>query len=943
MSESTVSYKETLNLPKTKFPMKANLAQREPEILKKWYELDLYNKMIAKREGNTPFILNDGPPYANGNIHIGHALNKILKDIVTKSQTLNGKYAPYIPGWDCHGLPIELQVEKKVGKAGDKVSVKEFRQKCREYASRQIDIQRESFKRLGVTGDWDNRYATMDFEFEANIIRTLGKVIENGYLVRGDRPVHWCVNCGSSLAEAEVEYQDKESDSIYVKYHAKDIATLAGKFDVNLSLDNLAVVIWTTTPWTLPASQAVTVHPNLEYVILNANNENFVIAEALVSNFAKLLELEDTDYKILAKVSGGNLENIKLNHPFYDREIPVLLGEHVTTETGTGCVHTAPSHGHDDYLVCKKNGIVLENPVGPNGCFYESTELVANLHIYKANPEIINILSERNNLVKAGKIIHSYPHCWRHKTPLIFRATSQWFISMQNNDLRAKTLKAIKSVEWIPEWGQERIELMIDGRPDWCISRQRTWGTPIPLLIHKETGEPHPDTAAIIEKVAALVEKSGIDAWFDVAAEDLISDAQNYQKISDTLDVWFDSGAVHYCVLDNTKGLQSPADLYLEGSDQHRGWFQTSLLSSMCVKDAPPYKQVLTHGFTVDAQGKKMSKSIGNVVAPEQVIKSLGADVLRLWVAATDYKGELRVSDEILKRTSDTYRRIRNTVRFLLSNMHDFVPSEHMVDAKDMLALDNWVVLKARDLQEELIEAYNEYQFHLVYQKVHNFCVNELGSFYLDIIKDRQYTCSTNGLPRRSCQSAMYYVTRMLVKWIAPILCFTADEVWQYIPEIDSESVFMEDWYELAEEFVDNNNSYLCNNFWSKIITVRDIVNKELERARDEKVLGSPLEAEVTMYCEAELTDELEKLGDELRFVLITSQAVVEDINSAPADAKDTDLAGLKLVINSSNYEKCDRCWHRREDVNKNGEHPNICSRCVTNITKEAGEERLYA
>jgi isoleucyl-tRNA synthetase len=945
MAELDTDYKDTLNLPTTDFPMKANLAQREPALLGKWQDMQLYSKMLQRRDQKKSFILNDGPPYANGDIHIGHALNKILKDIVVKSKAMSGYYAPFIPGWDCHGLPIELQVEKKIGKAGVKVDAKTFRQHCREYATTQIDIQRKSFKRLGVFGDWDNPYITMDFAFEANIIRSLSKIVKNGHLVRGDRPVHWCVHCGSALAEAEVEYMDKTSDAIDVLFNVIDANKVEKIFDFKSNdhgTGTISVVIWTTTPWTLPANQAVALNVKLDYSLVQYKKQRLILATELVPSVMARLEATDADYKVLAHTVGQKLEHTLLQHPFYDRQVPVVLGEHVTLEAGTGCVHIAPAHGIEDYLVGKNYNLAIDNPVDPNGCFLPQTPLFAGQYVFKANNEIINTLKESQHLLMHQKLTHSYPHCWRHKEPLIFRATQQWFISMEAKGLRNAALAAIKNVKWIPQWGQARINGMVADRPDWCISRQRTWGTPLSLIIHKETAELHPRTVELMEQVANLVEVSGVQAWFDLDLKDLLpaDEAEQYQKVPDMLDVWFDSGVVHACVADQRPELHSPADLYLEGSDQHRGWFQSSLLSSIAMKQEAPYKQVLTHGFTVDADGKKMSKSLGNVVAPEKVIQALGADVLRLWVAATDYRAELRVSDEILKRTSDAYRRIRNTARFLLANLHGFNPEVDMVAPDQMLQLDRWIVEQAQQLQTVVLSAYESYDFMVIYQRVHNFCSDELGSFYLDVIKDRQYTCKTDGIPRRSAQTALYYIAEALVRWIAPILSFTADEIWQYLPGKRAESVFLSDWYTGFPVF--SAASVMDDLYWRNILMVRNQVNKSLEAARNSGLIGSSLEAEVTLFCDPELFKVLSQLKDELRFVLITSQAQILPLAQAGSDLITTDLPGLMLKITKSEHAKCQRCWHRCVDVNENPAYPNICQRCVSNLTT-LGETRSYA
>ncbi|MGZ8097130.1 MAG: isoleucine--tRNA ligase, partial [Methylosarcina sp.] len=725
----TMDYKKTLNLPNTSFPMKGNLAQREPERLKKWNEAGLYKKIREAFAGRPKFILHDGPPYANGEIHIGHAVNKVLKDFIIKSKTLSGFDAPYVPGWDCHGLPIELQVEKKIGKAGMQVSAETFRKACRDYAAKQVNLQKEAFIRLGVLGEWDHPYLTMDFAFEADIVRALGKIAAKGHITQGAKPVHWCTDCGSALAEAEVEYEDKHSPAIDVRFQVVDEDKfMAGCHHIegHEGEGPLSVVIWTTTPWTLPANQGVALNPDLDYAIVQCekegHKERLVIAEALLKD--AMLRYDIDHYHVIAYCKGAALEHQLLRHPFYSRSVPIILGDHVTTESGTGAVHTAPGHGQDDYVVGLKYGLPVDNPVGADGVFLPNTELFAGEHVFKANEHVLEVLEANGKLLHHRAILHSYPHCWRHKTPIIFRATSQWFISMDKNGLREQALNEVKRVAWIPEWGQARIESMIIGRPDWCISRQRTWGVPITFFIHKKTGEPHPRTIELIEQIARRIEEKGIEAWFALDASELLGDeAANYEKLNDTLDVWFDSGVTHACVLDKREQLKFPADLYLEGSDQHRGWFQSSLLASTAMNGVAPYRAVLTHGFTVDAEGKKMSKSKGNVVAPQSVMKDLGADVLRLWVASTDYRGEMAVSNEILNRTSDGYRRLRNTARFLLSNLADFDPAHHLVDSKNLLALDRWVMDRAYTLQEEVKAAYESYQFQTIYQKVHQFCV----------------------------------------------------------------------------------------------------------------------------------------------------------------------------------------------------------------------------
>ena len=926
--------------------MKGNLAQREPERLKKWNEAGLYKQIRKEFAGRPPFILHDGPPYANGAIHIGHAVNKVLKDIILKSKSLNGFDAPYVPGWDCHGLPIELMVEKKIGKAGVKVSPAVFRKECRAYAAKQVKIQKEEFIRLGILGEWDNPYLTMDFAFEADIVRSLGKIAAKGHLTKGSKPVHWCTDCGSALAEAEVEYEDKHSPAIDVRFQVIDEAAfMASCHNVpdHHGEGDLSIVIWTTTPWTLPANQGVAVNPELEYAVvqceIDGKKERLVVAEVLLKD--TMLRYGAGEHHVLAYCKGDALNKQLLQHPFYDRQVPIILGDHVTTDAGTGAVHTAPGHGQDDYVVGMRNGLPVDNPVDGNGVFLPSTEFFAGEHVFSANEHVLEVLKEKGKLAHHEAVFHSYPHCWRHKTPIIFRATPQWFISMNQNKLREQALAEVKQVQWIPDWGQARIESMIEGRPDWCISRQRTWGVPIAFFINKETGELHPRTAELIEVVAKRIEEKGIEAWFELEASELIGDdAEHYDKMQDTLDVWFDSGVTHAAVLDRREQLKFPADLYLEGSDQHRGWFQSSLLTSTAMNGVAPYKAVLTHGFTVDADGKKMSKSKGNVVAPQSIMKNLGADVLRLWVAATDYRGEMNVSDEILKRTSDGYRRLRNTARFLLSNLDGFDPATDLVDAKDMLPLDRWVVDRTAVLQQDVIAAYEAYQFQSVYQKVHHFCAMDLGGFYLDIVKDRQYTSKTDGLARRSAQTAMYHVVEALARWLAPITSYTADEIWQHIPGQRSDSIFLETWYEQLVEL--DADTAMDRDFWEKIITVRSAVSKEIEQVRSKGEIGSSLNAEVELYCNEEYFSTLNLLSSELHFIFITSGASISDEKFCPEDAIQTEVEGIKLKVAASEHEKCSRCWHQRYDVGEHKEHPELCGRCVENIDGE-GEVRQFA
>ena len=936
-------YKQTINLPQTDFPMKADLAGREPAAVRRWQERGTYAKLREIARGRPRFVLHDGPPYANGAIHIGHAVNKILKDIVVKSRSLDGFDSPYIPGWDCHGLPIELQVEKKYGRPGQKLDRTAFRAACRAYALTQIDLQREDFKRLGVLGDWDRPYLTMAPRYEAQQLRAFARIIRNGHLYKGVKPVYWCLDCRSALAEAEVEYEERTSPAIDVAFRVADNAELAARLVLNKEARGPApvdIAIWTTTPWTLPANQAVALNATLRYVLVEASKDG---ERARLILAAELLEPCLARYgmsgaRTLAQFEGRALEGLKLAHPFQDREVPVVLGEHVTLDAGTGAVHTAPGHGQEDFAVGQRYGLPVTNPVGDDGRFLPGTPLVAGLKVDEANPVIIAELGARGRLLHQETIRHSYPHCWRHKTPVIFRATPQWFISMERAGLREHTLRDIKGVAWTPAWGEQRITGMIESRPDWCISRQRTWGVPIPLFVHKHTGELHPRTEELIGAAAARVEQGGIDAWFALEPRELLgADAEHYDKVTDVMDVWADSGLSFECVGAERPEVAAPVDLYLEGSDQHRGWFHSSLLMSEALYERAPYRGVLTHGFTVDEKGRKMSKSLGNVVAPQQVMNTLGADVLRLWVSATDYANEIAVSDEILRRMADSYRRMRNTLRFLLGNLHDFDPATHMLPAHELLALDRWALARAQVLQAEIVEAYRAYAFHLIYQKVHNFCSVDLGSFYLDVIKDRLYTMPTQAPGRRSAQTAMFHIAESMVRWLAPILSFTAEEAWAYLPGTRRESVFHETWHALPAVAPDSLD-------WPALIALRNDVLRELEKLREQGRIGAPLAARVDVYCVPEELARFAALGEELRFLLITSGAQVHVVASAPADAQpaaSTGSSGVWIRVQPTSDPKCVRCWHHRPDVGVDPRHPQLCARCVTNV-EGPGEHRSF-
>lgn len=1094
MTES-IDYKNTLNLADTTFAMRGDLAKREPLWLEQWEKDDVYGQIRQARQGRKTYILHDGPPYANGQIHLGHVVNKVLKDIIIKYKTLDGYNAPYVPGWDCHGLPIEQKVEQKIGKVGQKVNATKFREACREYAKSQVQLQMADFKRLGVLGDWDNPYLTMNYQQEANIVRALGKIYDNGHIVRGLKPVNWCLDCGSALAEAEVEYQDKTSDAIYVGFDIVNRENLP--IIANIS-GTLQAVIWTTTPWTLPANQAISVHSDFDYAVIkgkktpifalpsqidsknftlrtltkadkqalqacasdpaiwqfmptkrhlpevfepffeqavkdkayaiidkrtgniigttrfchdNAKDDvigigftfitpefwgkgvndeikhtllnhafkyrntvrfqihegndrskkaveklgatyqkdvendsgkmwvytitnpstinhtaHFIVANDLVADFSKNVALDDV--KTITTIKGADLTVLNAQHPLIsERQVPIITGEHVTADSGTGLVHTAPAHGVDDYIVGNKYNLPVENPVGDAGVYLDNAKVFVGEHIYKAQPKIIETLGSSGHLLDHKKIRHSYPHCWRHKTPIIFRATPQWFISMEQNGLRQKALDDIKNITWTPAWGQNRIEAMIDGRPDWCISRQRTWGVPITFFTHKETDQLHPRTSELIEKAAQIIEKGGIEAWFDADISDFLGDESGeYHKVTDTLDVWFDSGATNFAVLNHRKELSNPADLYLEGSDQHRGWFQSSLLVSESIYGRPPYKQVLTHGFTVDAKGHKLSKSKGNTKGfePSDIANKMGVDILRLWVGSSDYRYEMAVSKEGFDRTTDMYRRIRNTIRFLLANTDDFDPKTDMVSTDKLISLDKYILYRTKHIQQEIIQAYHSMDFHQVCQTVMGFCSQDLGGFYLDIIKDRTYTTKADGLPRRSAQTTLYHIAHALLRWIAPVLSFTAQEAWQVLKGTQG-YIFTAEWYQLPD-FQMNDISH---EDWDQVALIKDTVNKSIEQARSDKIVSSNLTAKVTIAAPQDIADILNKFGDELRFVFITSDATVK--------SGDT----LSTTITPADGTKCVRCWHVRTDVGTHAEHPEICGRCVQNL--DDGEMRLYA
>jgi isoleucyl-tRNA synthetase len=925
--------------------MRGDLPKREPATLARWEEQGLYAQLRENAAGRPLFVLHDGPPYANGQIHLGHAVNKILKDIIVKSRYLAGFDAPYVPGWDCHGLPIEIAVEKKWGKVGTKLDAEQFRQKCREYAAEQIELQRRDFKRLGVTGDWDNPYKTLDFTFEANEIRALAKIVANGHLVRGAKPVHWCFDCGSALAEAEIEYQDKTSPAIDVAYAARDGKALAASFGVSLPAGvEVAVPIWTTTPWTLPASLAVSLGAEIEYVLVEGPAHNgaprwLVLAATLAERSLKRYGVEEM--VIHGRAAGAALENQLLAHPFYaQRDIPLLNGEHVSDTDGTGAVHTAPGHGQEDFVVSQKYGLMDSynagqvNPIDGRGVYLSSTPAadaleLAGQHLWKVQPQIVEVLRDSGALLAFVEINHSYPHCWRHKTPVVFRATPQWFISMDKANLRSDAMAAIDNVGWFPAWGKARISSMVDGRPDWCISRQRTWGVPIALFTHRETGEPHPRSVELMNTVADRVQAEGIDVWYSLDAAELLGDeAVQYEKVTDILDVWFDSGVTHEGVL-LERGFGKPADLYLEGSDQHRGWFQSSLLTGVAIDKHAPYKQCLTHGFTVDEHGRKMSKSLGNGIEPQDIMKTLGADILRLWIASADYSNEMSLSQEILKRNADAYRRLRNTARFLLSNLDGFDPAAHCLSLEQMVELDRWIVHRAFEVQEKIKAAYTGYNMAEIVQLLLNFCSVDLGSLYLDVTKDRLYTMQEDSVGRRSAQTAMYHIAEAFTRWVAPILTFTADELWGYLPGERKANVLFDTWYEgLAPLPAD---APLSAADFDQLLALREQVSKVLEPMRANGAIGAALEAEITVAASEAQAAKWRPLAEELRFLFISGDV---QVRAATTDE-------VFVSAQPTEKAKCVRCWHYRADVGSDAAHPGLCGRCVTNI-EGAGEQRQW-
>lgn len=944
-----IDYTSTLNLPDIKrFPMRANLATIEPIILKRWYADGLYEMIRYKKKKKELFLLHDGPIYANGNIHLGHAVNKILKDIVLKFKGLMDYNAPYIPGWDCHGLPIELQAEQLMKKSSSNLNSREFRDVCRNYALEQIEIQKKDFIRIGVLGDWNNPYITMDFKTEANIIRTLGKVVANNYIYKGMKPVYWCFQCGSALAEAEIEYKnDHISCAIDVVFIVVDSGRLANIFNVNLYQKNIEVVIWTTTPWTLPANQAISVHPDYIYQLIEIKDDNhrdrYIILASNVVNIV-MQRISCVNWKILGETKGNTLEFIRCYHPFLSFDVPIILSYHVSCDTGTGIVHIAPNHGVDDYFLSKKYNFKIVNLINDIGYYIFDHTVLNGIYVLHANEIIVDLLRQSGTLLYVDtNYRHNYPYCYRHAVPVIFRVTTQWFLSMDRCNLRNKLLDVIHKVNWVPKKSQLNIKKLIINRPDWCLSRQRTWGVPIPLFFNKKTESLHPRTFELIETIAQLVEKYGIQIWWDLKIEDMIGDEHSqYEKVLDTLDVWFDSGSTHDSVIpQRSECLQQLPDLYLEGADQHRGWFMSSLITSTIIRSVAPYKEVLSHGFTVDASGRKMSKSIGNIISPQEIINVFGADILRLWVASSDYSKDIVISDDILKNVTDMYRRIRNTARFCVLNLNDFNPEKDIVKSDNMIALDRWAVHRALSVQLEIISDYNKYNFHNVMQRVMQFCSVDMGSFYLDVIKDRQYTTKKDGFPRRSCQTALYHIIEAMVRWIAPILSFTADEIWKCIPGNRSKYVFTEEWYEGL--FHIQETEFMNDHYWNIFYNIRSAVNKEIEISRIRGIIGGSLEASVFLYVNTALATYLNVIQDELYFGLLTSSVVIlDDLDFDSNNIQRLEaIPGLKIVIEPAKGKKCLRCWHYREDINENIDYLNICGRCIDNITG-IGEIRRF-
>jgi isoleucyl-tRNA synthetase len=933
----TTDYKDTLNLPKTNFPMKANLSKKEVDLLEFWSENDIYQKIQKKKRSKT-YILHDGPPYANGHIHLGHTLNKVLKDMIIKYQAMKGHYAPYVPGWDCHGLPIEHQVDKKLGSKKESTPIIEKRKLCKEYAKRFLDIQRDEFKRLGVFGDWENPYITMDYAYEASIVKEFHKFVENGSVYKGKKPVHWCPNCVTALAEAEVEHADKESPSIYVKFKVVDSM---GKFKPD-PVKGTHFVIWTTTPWTLPANMALALHPHLMYCLVKTPDGELIIAQDLINICMEKIGYKEGEYTVTpGAFAGAEIEGIVCRHPWINREVKTILGEHVTLEQGTGVVHTAPGHGEEDFEMGLKYGLDIYTPVDDKGRFTDDVEEFAGQYVFKANIEILNKITDLGVLLgSAENISHSYPHCWRCKKPVIFRATEQWFISMEKNDLRNNSLREISNTQWIPKWGMDRINGMVENRPDWCISRQRSWGVPITLIQCLKCNE-YVNDKSVMDIIEKEVEKSGADVWFEKSVNDLMPDdykcpkcgSVEFSKEMDILDVWFDSGVSHAAVMEADSRLSSPADLYLEGSDQHRGWFQSSLLASVGTRNRAPYKAVLTHGFVVDGQGKKMSKSLGNVISPQEITNRHGAEILRLWTSSADYREDMRISNEIIARLVEAYRKIRNTCRFLLGNINDADPSKmnlNDIKREDLPEIDRLALSMLQSLIEKVDNAYKTFAFYEVYHAIYKFCIMDMSAFYLDILKDRLYTFKTDSRERRSAQLVLYNILISLTKMLAPILSFTAEEIWKHIPGEREESIFLADFPEVNDEFIDKD----LEKKWENLSSIRNEVNKALEIKRQEKFIGNSLEAKVEIFAGDANLSLLENYRSFLPTLFIVSDADIFNNKDIPEAAyKSTEIDDIAILVEKAAGEKCQRCWNRDTSVGKYDNHPHLCEKCLRVIT----------
>ncbi|XBC44776.1 MAG: isoleucine--tRNA ligase [Buchnera aphidicola (Schlechtendalia chinensis)] len=934
-------YKNILNLPRTNFSMKGNLSQKEPEIVKKWNTNNVYKIIRSSKKNKKKFFLHDGPPYANGNIHIGHAVNKILKDIIIKSKNMSGFDAPYTPSWDCHGLPIEHKIEIINKKQKQKIVLNNFQDQCRKYAKDQVHNQKKEFMRLGILGNWKNSYLTMDFENEANIIKTLYKMIRLGYIYRDFKPVNWCISCRSALAEAEVEYHYKTSESVFVKFKTTDNNTIKKIFNISNNLNNsIYIVIWTTTPWSLPANRAIAINPEFYYQLVQTKNQILIIAQKLVHTTMERCKI--TTWEILGTISGKLFKNIKFIHPFLNFCVPIIFSKHVTLELGTGAIHTAPEFGSDDYNISKKYNIDMTQTINKCGNFISDIHPDLNeINIFKSIEIIIKLLKKNDSLLKFEFFKHSYPHCWRHKTPIISRATPQWFIKMDHKNLRKNCIQQILKVNWIPSWGKEKMVKMMSTRPDWCISRQRMWGVPIPIFFHKKTGKLHPKLSLIVKNVIKDVKKQGISAWFNLNKDLLLEkDSKDYIQVTDIVDVWFESGSIMLSDIYKKFNHKNVSDIYIEGSDQHRGWFMSSLIISTAINSIAPYRTVITHGFTVDETGKKMSKSIGNTICPNEIIKIFGADILRLWVASTNYSKEVSISEKILKQTSDIYRKVRNTARFLLANLYDFNPNEEMVSSENMIILDRWAIGKTLDTQHKIIDSYNKYNFHDVIKHLIHFCSIDMSSFYLDIIKDRQYLTPSKNVSRKSCQSAMYLILNSLIRWIAPILSFTSEELWNHLPGKKSEFVFTEEWFDKL--FNLNDHDLMNNQYWNELLTIKNEVNRILDDTRKNKKVGNSLESSITLYVDDNVEKKLNLLEDELKFLFLTSEIKIKNYISAPSYAvKSTLIPNFKTSIAKIEGIKCIRCWHIIPNLINIDINLKICTRCLAN-TIGSGEIRKF-